>query len=202
MEAPIPPNYTAHQLHQPNIFQSSQPTLVSQPDLGLEAFQFDPQLENQPDLSLQGRQAFETNPFDARAPQQPRFHEIRTNGSISDASTPQNASFSSEVPFNVQPRPTRQKNGAPNQGGQLFGILTPSGPPHGQQSPHGEAVGGFQNEIDFRPRPVAGGGTTEGHFSNMKMVPNPPHLAEWRQRLFDMDEMMTLTEDEYVGRPS
>ena len=63
---------------------------------------------------------------------------------------------------------------------------------------HDEQLGRLQNELDLRPVPVTDGGATEGHFSNMKRVLDPPNLAEWRQRLFDVDETITLTEDEYV----
>ena len=50
----------------------------------------------------------------------------------------------------------------------------------------------------MRPKPVTDGGTTEGHFSNMKMIPDPPNLEEWKKKLFDVDEIITMTEDEYV----
>ena len=61
---------------------------------------------------------------------------------------------------------------------------------------HDEQLGRLQNELDLRPVPVTDGGTTEGHFSNMKMVPNPPNLEQWRKRLFDVDEVITLTEEQ------
>lgn len=35
-----------------------------------------------------------------------------------------------------------------------------------------------------------------GHFPGMRQVPNPPHLEAWRQKLFDVDEPITLTEAE------
>lgn len=31
-----------------------------------------------------------------------------------------------------------------------------------------------------------------------RVVPNPPDLEAWRQKLFDVDEMITLSEEEYV----
>lgn len=62
---------------------------------------------------------------------------------------------------------------------------------------HQEALGRQQNEIDLRPAPALEGGTTDGHFSNLKMVPDPPNLEEWRKRLFDLDDTITMTEDQY-----
>lgn len=43
------------------------------------------------------------------------------------------------------------------------------------------------------------GGNEEGggHFSGMKLVENPPDLDHWRERLFNVDETITLTEDEF-----
>lgn len=35
-----------------------------------------------------------------------------------------------------------------------------------------------------------------------KIVPNPPDLEAWRQKLFDVNEMITLSEDEYAIFPS
>lgn len=34
------------------------------------------------------------------------------------------------------------------------------------------------------------------------LVPNPPNLEAWRQRLFDVNEMITLSEEECVAPPS
>lgn len=33
----------------------------------------------------------------------------------------------------------------------------------------------------------------------MKFVPNPPNLDEWRTRLFNVDDIITLTEEECVN---
>lgn len=38
-----------------------------------------------------------------------------------------------------------------------------------------------------------------GQLQGMRLVPDPPNLEYWRQRLFHVDEMITLSEDEYVG---
>jgi glutathione S-transferase len=43
------------------------------------------------------------------------------------------------------------------------------------------------------------GGNEEGggHFSGMKLIENPPDLAQWRERLFNVDDTITLTEEEF-----
>jgi hypothetical protein len=35
-----------------------------------------------------------------------------------------------------------------------------------------------------------------GHFGGMKAIENPPDLDRWRNKLFNVNEMITLTEDE------
>ncbi|CRG84822.1 Putative acetyltransferase C18B11,09c [Talaromyces islandicus] len=37
----------------------------------------------------------------------------------------------------------------------------------------------------------------DSHFGSMKIVPNPPDLDAWRDRLFNVDEPITLTEDQF-----
>lgn len=201
MEGTLLPHFAAHQLQDPNLFQQPQPALGSEPASGLDTFHFDPQLENQPDLALQapGRASFDgvQGAFDSRPQQPPRFHEIRPNVPVSTAP---DAAFGQASPFAVVPRPPRPGNDESNPGGQMFGVLTPHSQMSGQSQDHNETLRRLQNEIDLRPQPITDGGTTEGHFNNMKMIPNPPDLEEWRQRLFDVDEPITLTEDEYVYR--
>lgn len=38
----------------------------------------------------------------------------------------------------------------------------------------------------------------DSHMGNMKIVPNPPDLDAWRERLFNVDGPITLTEEQYV----
>jgi hypothetical protein len=38
----------------------------------------------------------------------------------------------------------------------------------------------------------------DSHFGSMKIVPNPPDLDAWRERLFNVDEPITLTEEQYI----
>lgn len=45
--------------------------------------------------------------------------------------------------------------------------------------------------------PNGSGKKEAGHFANMKSIPNPPDLEAWRERLFHVDQTITLTEEEY-----
>jgi len=195
METPTSHPFTNQHLHDP-IFAAPHPhALVSQPELDpLHDFHFDPQLETQPVPNIHvGPNPFEQDHFGTRPHPQPRFHEIRSNAPIPSL---QNTPFNHGGQFGAFPRRIQQKPGTSSQGGQMFGILMPQQQAPNNPQSHTEALGRLQNEIDLRPVPITDGGTTEGHFSNMKLVPDPPHLEEWRQRLFDINETITLTEDE------
>lgn len=62
----------------------------------------------------------------------------------------------------------------------------------------------LQGESDFFTGPSSNHGTTpdkqgSSHFGGgMKLVPNPPDLDAWRERLFNVNETITLTEEQYV----
>ncbi|MCJ1403593.1 hypothetical protein MMC11_006816 [Xylographa trunciseda] len=43
-----------------------------------------------------------------------------------------------------------------------------------------------------------GSGKKDGHFADAKSVPNPPDLVTWRERLFHVDETITLSEDDFL----
>ncbi|KAL8696974.1 MAG: hypothetical protein Q9201_007381 [Fulgogasparrea decipioides] len=173
MEGPLPPHFaTAHSLD-PSLFnpqlQHGHPSLSSQIDLDTDPFQFTSHLDHQPQLQLQPRVAFEQRP-----PIPPlRFQDLSSNV-----------------------RGPEQLNHDFARAGQ-FGILTPHPQLPNQPQIHHEALGRLQNEIDLRPVAVQDGGTTEGHFGNMKAVPDPPQLDAWRKRLFDVDDIITLTEEEF-----
>ncbi|MCJ1243749.1 hypothetical protein MMC30_000946 [Trapelia coarctata] len=98
--------------------------------------------------------------------------------------------------------PRRRQNPVAKQGGQ-FGVLTPT--PHAQQiPPHSylqhDDLERIQQENGLLQLPGSLNGEEKknGHFANMKSIPNPPNLQAWRERLFDVDETITLTEDEFV----
>ncbi|KAJ5047484.1 uncharacterized protein L3040_003308 [Drepanopeziza brunnea f. sp. 'multigermtubi'] len=77
-----------------------------------------------------------------------------------------------------------------NNGGQ-FGILTAGPIQH-------SSIRGLQQEEDLFGGPAADGSDqkSNGHLST-KAVIDPPDLAEWRLKLFNVDEMITLSEDEF-----
>ena len=203
MEASLPHHFPNRPLHEASIFQSSpyppHSNLASQQDIGLDDFQFDPQLANEPQLQHPQRETqFESSPFDASRPNQLRFQEIRSNP---PASSPQSSNVfdpSNAGVFGILSRTRRQENSDGGRG--QFGVLSPLPQAQAQlldpSMNHDEQLGRLQNELDLRPVPVTDGGTTEGHFSNMKIVPNPPNLEQWRRRLFDVDEVITLTEEQ------
>jgi glutathione S-transferase len=37
-----------------------------------------------------------------------------------------------------------------------------------------------------------------GQFEGLKLIANPPDLEAWRQKLFDVDDYITLNEEEFV----
>lgn len=191
MEGPIA-HFSAQQLHDGTLYhaQSSQhhSTLVPQLDIDptVDPFQqYHPQLGNHHHQlhHLQQRNAFEQLP----PPQLSRFHEVRHDVRSQLPSTLQQ---------NQQPLQNNESNSAFTRGGQ-FGVLTPHAQISTQNSNHQEVLGRLQNEVDPRLAPAQEGGTTDGHFSNLKMVPDPPNLEQWRKRLFDLDDTVTMTEDEY-----
>ena len=194
MDAPLPGHYPAPPLHDAPIFHSApcsgHPTLTSPQGFGLESFHFDPQLENQPEIQHpHQRNVFDQDPFVERPrPQQPRFHEIRSNVPLPPTSQPHDDYGNTQTEggmFSVFPR-IRQQQSNEVTGGQ-FGVLSPHPQLLPQHLNHDEQLGRFQQELDLHPAPATEGGTTAGHFNDLKIVPNPPNLQEWRQRLFDVD---------------
>ena len=89
-------------------------------------------------------------------------------------------------------RPREQPDSGGSRG--QFGVLSPHPQLLTQHLNHDERLGRLQLELG----PLTDGSSSKGHFSNMKMDPNPSNLDEWRQKLFSVDEFMTLTEDEYA----
>ena len=163
--------YPQH-LHESNIFHPQPhphaPSLVSQ--LGLDPtdpFQFNAHIETHP--SLQSLQP--RGAFDQRA--LPRFHEIQ---SLTDAN--------------------QHEHNAYNRGGP-YGGLTAHHQLSSQLQPQLETTERPQIETDSRPVPMRNPGSTKRHSENLKIIPNPPDLDQWRKKLFDVDGLITMTEDQY-----
>ncbi len=86
-----------------------------------------------------------------------------------------------QLPPFPQPRQSFQTStGYPNES---FSVITPDERQQQRVS--------FQVNPNGTPAKEIG-----GHFSGMKAVPNPPDLQQWRHKLFNVKEMITLTEDE------
>ena len=91
--------------------------------------------------------------------------------------------------------PRRQQKNPFQQPGQ-FGVLTPPGRIVNGSLVQHDSIARLQQEHDLLQNAEPGGGKTEGHFANMKVVPDPPNLQAWRKRLFDVNEIITMTEEE------
>jgi len=82
-----------------------------------------------------------------------------------------------------------------------FGILTPqnqlSNPSFGDNGAL-DHLRQEQNESSGANGEASGKKEGAGHFKDLKAVPNPPDLEAWRQRLFDVDQTIVMTEKEYV----
>jgi hypothetical protein len=95
-------------------------------------------------------------------------------------------------PMHVQsasPHTPQQQQQQQHNGGQ-FGILT-------TEPMQNNSIARLQQEEDLFGTPEGSDQKSNGHLST-KIVVAPPNLAEWRQRLFDVDDMITLSEEEYV----
>ena len=90
-----------------------------------------------------------------------------------------------------QTTPARRRQLRVSQNVGQFGILTP---------PQHNALERLQQEHETLQASKSAGrlGKGDGHFANMKMIPNPPDLRVWRERLFHVNEIITLSENEYV----
>jgi hypothetical protein len=43
--------------------------------------------------------------------------------------------------------------------------------------------------------------SNHGQFEGLRLLSDPPDLATWREKLFHVDDTITLTEDEYAELP-
>ena len=80
-----------------------------------------------------------------------------------------------------------------NQTAQMAVSHTPEGHPHLAPQPTTHPSANLPPTEDEK---VDLSGTKK-----FKIVPNPPDLEAWRQKLFDVNEMITLSEDEYAIFP-
>jgi hypothetical protein len=60
-----------------------------------------------------------------------------------------------------------------------------------------EPAAQLQKEVNFFSGPEPAAEKQDNHFGGMKLIPNPPDLEAWRERLFNADDTITLTEEQY-----
>jgi len=86
-----------------------------------------------------------------------------------------------------------QATGSPHtpqqhQSHHQFPILTPNPIQH-------NSIAKLQQDEDIFGSPDGSDQKSNGHLST-RIVPDPPNLDEWRKKLFDVDEMITLSQDQ------
>jgi hypothetical protein len=74
--------------------------------------------------------------------------------------------------------------------------MLPATPQHQQHSLPQNLIPQFQNSPAALESPSSPPSQRDGHFSNMKLIPNPPDLQQWREKLFGVDETIVLSEEE------
>lgn len=178
MEGPLPHHFQHQQIHEQQLFPPppQHHTLVSHLELDpSDPFQFNAQFDAPSPINpLHPR-----NVLDPQLQHEPRYPAIQHH-----------------LPQQPQHHPTRlSTKSAPTQGGQ-FGVLTPHLQVPTQPQLHHEAFGRLQNEMDMSPAVVSSNEKAGGHFSDLKMIPDPPDLDAWRERLFNVSDVIELTEDE------
>lgn len=133
----------------------------------------------------------------------PRPHQLHGTGGHFDSRNSSNARFA--IP---PPRPAQDMTATNSQVGQnhsmprnlaqapqsfstapddldMMPSLGPSLHPH-------EATAQLPKEISF----YSAAEKQDSHFGGLKLIPKPPDLETWRERLFNVDEMITLTEEQ------
>ena len=96
--------------------------------------------------------------------------------------------------------PSRQRRKHQVPGGGQFAVLVPQTQAPNHTYVQHEVLERIQQENDLiqMTRSASGQGKKDGHFADMKMIPNPPNLQTWRERLFHVNETITLSEEEYM----
>src|SRR4051794_38842684 len=119
--------------------------------------------------------------------QDPNVHAYQSPNPFNRTHTHQ--SIQQQVQQQVQngssPHTPHQHNGS---GVGQFGILTTGSIQH-------NSIGRLQQDEDLFGTPDGSDQTSIGHLST-KIVPDPPNLTEWRQKLFNVDDTITLSKDE------
>lgn len=80
-----------------------------------------------------------------------------------------------------------------------YGIATPQ-PSFTGSVPSSDPQLGLRTGSGSIPQPGNSGppALSSSNFEGLKLVSNPPDLQQWREKLFNVDELIVLTENEYV----
>ena len=97
--------------------------------------------------------------------------------------------------------PSRQRRKPQVPGGGQFAVLVPQSQAPNHTYVQHEVLEQIQQEHDLiqMTHSASGQDKKDGHFADMKMIPNPPNLQAWRERLFNVNETITLSEEEYIA---
>lgn len=184
-------------------YQQPHPTLTSQlgHDFDSAAFQSYPTIEEIPRGNVNGRHFSSSNGVFVH-PQTPgRLHGQQVSDQRQTPNHPQ--SYHNTTPRNVT---FDTGNGArypilsPEQqysSPSHVNLYSPARPIHQRES----SPTGLQAQ-NGSPANQNGGGNKDdgvggGHFSGMKLIRDPPNLELWRERLFNVEDTITLTEEEF-----
>ena len=163
----------------PEYHQHNQASLVSQLDPTLQSLDPDNAYSSQLSTRLEdsgiGHFLHPGNPFGPRN-DQPRFQEIQSHMAPALQQTPTHT-FQS--------------------GGQFGMLIAPSQMTDRTSSQHDNVERLQQDDIPLQIC-EQGREKKDGHFANLKMIPNPPDLQAWRERLFHANDVITMSEDEYA----
>ncbi|KAI9815904.1 MAG: hypothetical protein M1832_005215 [Thelocarpon impressellum] len=142
------------------------------------------------------------DPVDANAFQQRLQVDLQNAGAAFDQDqNHHHAGLNSRRALGDPQTPQSQRQRQQHHGGQ-FGVLTPAPALAGHALRPNESLSRLreQPEQDLFQTPDCAGveaGGAAGHIDNLKIVPHPPNLQEWRKKLFDVNDTITLSEDEF-----
>ena len=94
------------------------------------------------------------------------------------------------VPSQARPQPQQQQH----SGGGQFGILAPTNVP---QDAFGNEIPTTLDSTSAIAGPSADPGTAAHGQLSTKIVFDPPDLATWRDKLFNVDELIILTDEQF-----
>jgi len=141
---------------------------------------FHPGIGDVPGTAVSGHHLQSANAFESPPQSRSRIHNSQANG---HPHTPTRQS-ATETAYN-------------GHSNSSFGLLAsnhqvPSQPIH-------NSLSRLQKDDSFLEIPEQTGGKVENsHFGGLKLVEDPPDLDSWRERLFNVENTITLTEDESV----